>query len=401
MKKDIYIFTNSYPYTQSVEVFIAEEINVAAKMDCNLFIIPTNKDTFVREVPENVTILHCLTDIGKFRKLILLLAMPFSGKFWSMIKEAGLSKKLLQGIKYLYGAYLTRQYIKQAIKSPSVLYSYWFSYTALGMAMARECNDILQKCTMISRGHGYDVFADQRDIYIPHRSFTLSKIDMLCPVSDTGTSYLSEKYSAYAAKILTQRLGITPAASTKADKEKSCVLSFVSCSSVYDLKRVDLIFNMIKNFSEKHLEQKVSWTHFGDGPMFGQLKQMCTNRPQNMAVNLKGFTASDEIRRIYANENFDIFVNMSTTEGIPVSIMEAISAGIPAIATNVGGNHEIVCEATGAIIPPEPTYNDFETAVNHIISNKEILKSSTIEFFNKHYNAEKNYTDFYNTIMGL
>jgi len=401
MKKDIYIFTNSYPYTKSVEVFIAEEMNVAAKMDCNIFIIPTNKDAFVREVPENVTVLPCLTDISKVRKLGLLLSMPFSGKFWSMIKEAGLSKKILQGIKYLYGAYMTRHYIKQTIKSPSVLYSYWFSYTALGMAMSRDCNDILQKCTMVSRGHGYDVFADQRDIYIPHRNFTLSKIDMLCPVSDTGTSYLSGKYPAYAAKISTQRLGITPAANSKAYDDNTESISFVSCSAVYDLKRVDLIFSMIRAFAEKRPEKKVLWTHFGDGPMFEQLKHLCSDKTQNMTVSLKGFTAGNEIRRIYADEHFDIFVNMSTTEGIPVSIMEALSAGIPAIATDVGGNHEIVCEATGTTVPAEPTYEDFESAVNLIIKNKENFKSSTIEFFNKHYNAEKNYTDFYNTIMGL
>ncbi|MBO4613599.1 MAG: glycosyltransferase [Bacteroidales bacterium] len=401
MKKNIYIFTNSYPYTKSVEVFIAEEMNVAAKMDCNIFIIPTNKDAFVRKVPENVTVLPCLTDISKVRKLGLLLSMPFSGKFWSMIKETGLTKKLLQGIKYLYGAYMTRYYIKRTIKSPSVLYSYWFSYTALGMAMSRDCNDILQKCTMVSRGHGYDVFADQRDIYIPHRNFTLSKIDMLCPVSDTGTSYLSGKYPAYAAKIRTQRLGIAPAACSKANDDNTGTISFVSCSAVYDLKRVDLIFNMIRAFAEKRPEKKVLWTHFGDGPMFEQLKHLCSDKPQNMTVSLKGFTAGNEIRRIYADEHFDIFVNMSTTEGIPVSIMEALSAGIPAIATDVGGNHEIVCEATGTTVPAEPTYEDFESAVNLIIKNKENFKSSTIEFFNKHYNAEKNYTDFYNTIMGL
>ena len=34
--------------------------------------------------------------------------------------------------------------------------------------------------------------------------------------------------------------------------------------------------------------------------------------------------------------DFDLFVNMSLSEGIPVSIMEAISFGIPIIATNVG-----------------------------------------------------------------
>lgn len=49
--------------------------------------------------------------------------------------------------------------------------------------------------------------------------------------------------------------------------------------------------------------------------------------------------------------DFDLFVNMSLSEGIPVSIMEAISFGIPIIATNVGGNAEIVNDETGVLIP--------------------------------------------------
>ena len=44
----------------------------------------------------------------------------------------------------------------------------------------------------------------------------------------------------------------------------------------------------------------------------------------------------------YKNNIIDIFINLSASEGIPVSIMDAISFGIPCIATNVGGTGEIV-----------------------------------------------------------
>lgn len=398
--KSIYLFTNSYPYTKSVEVFVEEEMRIAAKEGYKIFVIPTNSDKEIRQVPDNVTILPCLMDTGLLRKILLLISMPFRRNFWSMLGETGMSKKLPQGIKYLYGAYLTRQYIRKTIKSPSILYSYWFSYTALGMAMARDCNSILQKCTMISRGHGYDIFADQRGIYIPHRRFTLSKIDSLYPVSDAGTSYISGQYPEFTSKIHTVRLGISPSSQPKREAKPETI-SFVSCSSVIKLKRVDLIYEMTRTYSEKHPNQKVSWTHFGDGPMFNHIKQLCETRPKNMEVVLKGFTNADEIRRTYSEIGFDIFVNMSTTEGIPVSIMEALSAGIPAVATDVGGNGEIVCNDTGVIIQATPQYDDFESAVKRIIENHEELKKSTVEFFNRHYNAEKNYIDFYTTIMSL
>ncbi|NCO54621.1 MAG: glycosyltransferase, partial [Bacteroidetes bacterium] len=61
----------------------------------------------------------------------------------------------------------------------------------------------------------------------------------------------------------------------------------------------------------------------------------------------------------------DLFINVSESEGIPVSIMEALSAGIPVIATNVGGTNEIVNNDVGFLIDKEFEIN---TAVN-IINN--------------------------------
>lgn len=398
--RNIYIFTNSYPYTKSTEVFIEEEIRIASEMGYNIFIIPTNKDKIIREIPNNVTVLPCILDIGIIHKILLLASIPFKIKFWSMLKETGFSNKILQGIKYLYGALLTRHYIIRKIKHPAILYSYWFSYTALGMAMAKENSDSIRKCTLISRGHGYDVFTDLRDIYIPHRDYTLSNIDALFPVSDTGTAYLSAKYPTHSFKIKTRRLGIKPIKTDikRYDKEN---ISFVSCSSITEIKRVDLILSMIRQYAINHSNIHISWTHFGDGEMLTKIRQLCETLPSNMDVHLNGFAANTEIRRNYTDKRFDIFVNLSTTEGIPVSIMEAINAGIPTIATDVGGNKEIVNEKTGCLVPSEVKYNDFESATNHIISNISNLKASTMEFFDKYYNAEKNYAEFYKEIQQI
>lgn len=40
----------------------------------------------------------------------------------------------------------------------------------------------------------------------------------------------------------------------------------------------------------------------------------------------------------YRNNDVDVFVNLSESEGIPVSIIETISFGVPVVATDVGGN---------------------------------------------------------------
>ena len=43
------------------------------------------------------------------------------------------------------------------------------------------------------------------------------------------------------------------------------------------------------------------------------------------------------ISKIIKENNFDLHINLSEYEGIPVTIMESMSLGIPVIATDVGG----------------------------------------------------------------
>lgn len=51
---------------------------------------------------------------------------------------------------------------------------------------------------------------------------------------------------------------------------------------------------------------------------------------------------NQQVYDYYKSNKVDVFVNVSYSEGLPVSLMEASSFGIPVIATDVGGSAEII-----------------------------------------------------------
>jgi len=56
----------------------------------------------------------------------------------------------------------------------------------------------------------------------------------------------------------------------------------------------------------------------------------------------------------YLLKNLDVFVLSSTTEGISLTLLEAMATGLPVVATNVGGNPEVVIDGvTGYIVPAQ------------------------------------------------
>ena len=108
--------------------------------------------------------------------------------------------------------------------------------------------------------------------------------------------------------------------------------------------------------------------------------------------------SNEKILDFYAEQFVDLFINLSDSEGIPVSIMEALSAGIPVLATNVGGTGECVGQENGFLVEKITPVEEIASVVyNYFVSNAEcIIRKRTIayEFWKGNYEAGKNYTSF-------
>ncbi|MGZ4415269.1 MAG: glycosyltransferase, partial [Gaiellaceae bacterium] len=86
----------------------------------------------------------------------------------------------------------------------------------------------------------------------------------------------------------------------------------------------------------------------GDGPERERVEDELARRSLAGRVRLLG--ERDGVPSLLADA--DVFVLASRSEGLPLSVIEAMAAGLPVVASDVGGLRELVLESqTGVLVP--------------------------------------------------
>ena len=82
--------------------------------------------------------------------------------------------------------------------------------------------------------------------------------------------------------------------------------------------------------------------------------------------------------------------------------MEAISFGIPVMATDVGGCAEIACAQTGSILPKKFNCSDVAKQITEFkesSKNNETFRKGVRLFWEKHFEVSSNYTQFFKSLQ--
>ena len=100
--------------------------------------------------------------------------------------------------------------------------------------------------------------------------------------------------------------------------------------------------------SLRHAQPRVRLAIAGDGPERARLEQQIAELGLGADIALLGHR--EDVRRLMPG--FDLYVNSSISEGISVTILEAMAACVPVVATRVGGNPEIVVDGANGLLVP-------------------------------------------------
>jgi colanic acid/amylovoran biosynthesis glycosyltransferase len=413
---NILLFTASYPYTAGMEqTFLDPEIKHLAEHFEKVILVPEVCKGNLAPIPNGIIVDETYASVfhsipGKIRVLSTALSSKLFYK--ELVKHLSIllfPSGLKRLIMFTGKAILTRKWLTSFLsrnnlnENNCIFYTYWFDACTTGIGLIKKS---LPKILLISRAHGYDLY-EERSIgsFIPFRKQSLKVLDRLFCVSEAGMSYIIDRYPWFNKQCELARLGVRdPGFLTSSSTDG--IIRIVSCSVLIPLKRVDLLLKGIDLATRLRPEQKLEWHHFGIGPLKQSIEKMASETlPDNVKCFFPGYPSLEFLMNFYKDNSVDLFMHVSQSEGgCPVAIQEALSCSIPIIATAAGGTTEIVSEANGILLGPDPSPTEIAQSIYDIMDNPAIIedkKRQSKQVWLEKCNADTNHLTFISQLKAL
>lgn len=410
MNTCLVLFTKAYPFDKGEE-FIEDEVPFLAKAFSKVILIATStadKPVQTRNVPENVDV-HFIraSAVKRLLPLTALRFLPFTScnGYATQAERAFVKGSLKKRVYLTYFLAKSEAVYEEASKILApyqfnafdgvTFYSYWLYDIALAASRFKKyCT--AEKKKVISRAHRYDLYADLNSMnYLPLRPYLFRNLDHIYPCSQNGADALHAQCAGFEEKITASYLGTKDCGLNPQPSETP--IHFVSCCHISPVKRVELLAQAFAKLKDSSLRLK--WTHFGDGAALNELKQYAKEHLSFMEVTFAGSIKNPDLMEYYRSNSVNWFVNTSSSEGLPVSIMEACSFGIPVLATNVGGTSEIVREnETGFLLDADITSEQLAKKLKDVCETDpqtyQRLRSQSRAVWEQNFCAEHNFEAF-------
>ena len=281
--------------------------------------------------------------------------------------------------------------------------SYWFDSSAYAAALLKDHN---KNIIAITRAHGIEIDSI-RNKYMKYemKSYIISKLNYICFISsnrlsDFKKNFWPEENKKFEKKYKVYRLGVEKIFDSNSSVSDDGTLRIVTCSRMNPVKRLPLLAKSLLLINDI----KIEWTHFGIGEDYDKIKEISNKFPSNIKIKLMGNCDNKRIHKYYSSSCVDLFMNVSYSEGIPVSIMEALAYGIPVIATNVGGLSEIIDKKNGILISPNITEEELAKIIKKFYylndEKKKEMKYNALKKWEDCFSKKNNNKPFLNILYG-
>jgi glycosyltransferase involved in cell wall biosynthesis len=152
-------------------------------------------------------------------------------------------------------------------------------------------------------------------------------------------------------------------------------------------KGLAYLVHAVKNLIQKGLVTNL--TLCGEGKEKDELERLASELDIKNNIRFTGQIPWEKIKRIYSSH--DIFVLPSLSEGVPKVILESMAAGLPVIATRIGGIPNLINQNENGILIPPKSPSAIANAVENIFKNRGLREEIIQNAYKyvEHHTAEK------------
>ncbi|MDD4990287.1 MAG: glycosyltransferase family 4 protein [Candidatus Pacebacteria bacterium] len=168
----------------------------------------------------------------------------------------------------------------------------------------------------------------------------------------------------------------------------------------YGIRITDIVFGMVARLAypkdpllflqlAKEILKEADNAKFvlvGDGPLMQKCQEFIKQENLQEALLLLGEKTPLETRELFFA--FDVFLLLSKFEGMPITVLEAMFAGLPIIASNVGGIGELIEKEKGGFLIRHSDKEALKEKMLYLIKNPQVRKQMG------EYNFQKAREDF-------
>ena len=228
------------------------------------------------------------------------------------------------------------------------------------------------------------------------RSFSIKKTDIVVTPSQHLKNFILNLGFKNKIEIINNGVFI-PEENTNIFTNDQINITIVS--RLVSHKNIEKIIKAISDLNSPLINLNI----IGDGPELNQLQKISLESNNKDNIIFHGKLNRDEIDHIFLNS--DIYIQASNYEGLPHSLLEAMSYGIPVLCTPVGECKEILGnEDRGYILDLPVSKNNIKSKISQIIGEKDIANKKGErgkDFINEKYNLTNSFNLYKNLFTRL
>lgn len=215
--------------------------------------------------------------------------------------------------------------------------------------------------------------------------------------SNEGLDYLKNKYTDNSHKFKLLNTGIKRK-KIKISGSKDGKFRIVTLSRTHPVKRIKYLIKKLKEI-ENFSNFEIDYTHIGGGVELESIKKLVKNLNfKKTKIKLLGIISDFKLKLFFESSKIDAFLNVSSSEGTSLSLVEAISYSLPVIVTRVGGN-ESIGKSCGLFLSPNFNAVELYNCFKKIYTNSSLrddLSYKSYKYWSKNHDQEKIKKDIQN-----